>query len=349
MNPIEFDHTENDDDFRRSYSNVLTAALETPWEVLPATLAIVAEVLALRIEGTRLSEQEIQARIGGGKRPTVAYASGGLAVIPLYGVIMPRATLMSQLSGGASLEQFQATLKQAVADPDIGSILLDIDSPGGSTSLVSETAALIRSAREEKPIVAIANTLAASAAYHLASQGTEVIVSPSGLVGSIGVFTIHEDLSRFLEKLGVKPTLISAGRYKTEGHMYEPLTAEAKAATQAIVDDVYSLFVDDVAAGRGVEASAVENGFGEGRLVTAKNAVKEGMADRVATLDETISRMRRNGSSQTTGTRASAQVDDEPPQDEPEVQIEDEPAELVPGAERLLARASFRDTFRPES
>lgn len=216
--------------------------------------------------------------------------AGGVAVISLRGFISPRGSLLAQIlgAGPSGLEGFRKALAEAVGDSDIGSIVLDVDSPGGIVDMVPETAAAIREARDVKPITAVANTTAASAAYWLASQASEVVVTPSGEVGSIGVFATHTDWSKYDEDMGVKTTLVSAGKFKTEGNPYEPLSEEAEAYMQSVVDELYGMFASDVAQGREVAESQVRGGFGEGRMLLAKDAVQEGMADRVATLEEAI-------------------------------------------------------------
>lgn len=154
--------------------------------------------------------------------------------------------------------------------------------------------------------MAIANHLAASAAYWIGSAADELVVTPSGEVGAIGVFAAHEDISKSLEMEGIAISLISAGKYKTEGNPYEPLSDEARAAIQAEVDGYYDMFVKAVARNRGVKPADVRGGFGEGRVVRAQQAVSLGMADRIATLDETIERLQR-GSARKPG--ASADTD----------------------------------------
>ena len=215
---------------------------------------------------------------------------GQVAVIPLYGMITPRASLLSMLfgGGGGSLELLLRNLDAAVNNADVKAIVLDVDSPGGLVDGVPEAATAIREARGSKPIVAVANTIMASAAYWLGSQADEVVVAPSGEAGSIGVYAAHEDVSALMDRLGVKTTLVSAGKYKTEGNPFEPLGAEAREHLQAQVDDLYSMFVADVAKGRDVRPAAVRAGFGEGRLELARRAVESGLADRVATLDQTV-------------------------------------------------------------
>lgn len=273
------------------YPNIVRAVLETPWAILPSTLSALVEVLVMRVSGEQLTPEEIEARIGSGPSRRDASRQGSVAVIPIYGVLVPRADMFTQMSGGTSVERLRATLREAVADPDVSQILLNVDSPGGQTDLIQEFAADIRAARQKKPVTAVANTKAASAAYHLASQADELVVTPSGHVGSIGVFAAHDDVSAMQEKLGVKTTLVSAGKYKTEASPYEPLSDEARAHIQELVDEHYATFTADVAKGRKVSVETVRNGFGEGRMLSAKQALKEGMVDRIDTLEATLRRL----------------------------------------------------------
>jgi signal peptide peptidase SppA len=166
-----------------------------------------------------------------------------------------------------------------------------VDSPGGVTDLVPETAAEIRAARERKPITAVANTMAASAAYWLASQASEVVVTPSGWLGSIGVYMLHVDWSGNNAQIGVKPTYISAGKYKTEGNPEEPLSESAREHMQEDVDRFYSMFLSDVALGRGVDVETVRADFGEGRVLLAEPSLQAGMADRVETFEDAVARL----------------------------------------------------------
>jgi signal peptide peptidase SppA len=273
------------------YQQIVRTISETAWAILPSKLAEIREFVAARADGAEFTEEEIKAAIGGRPASKEATTAGTVAIIPLYGVLTPRADLMSQISGATSLERFAAVFEAAVAHPDIDAIVLDVDSPGGSCDMVTETAAIIREARGAKPIIAVANTAAGSAAYWLASQADEMIVSPSGRVGSVGVLAAHTDISGAQEKAGVKTTLVSAGKYKTELSPFEPLSDEARASLQDTIDKMYALFVADVAAGRGVSEAAVRDGFGQGRMLPATDAVAEGMADSIATLDDTVDRL----------------------------------------------------------
>ncbi len=301
------------DPSRRAYNRVLAAVATTPWAIEPAAFAAICEVLELRLAGVRLSDDQVADRIAAGPGSRDPYeVGGGIAVLPVYGVIVPRANLMTEISGGTSLQKLGGALDAAAADPAVSTILLDINSPGGSVSLVPETAAKIRAARASKPVIAHANTMAASAAYWLASQADEIIVSPSGAVGSIGVLSAHEDESGKWEQQGVHTTLISAGRFKTEGNPFEPLTEEGRASIQALVDDFYGQFVADVAKGRGVDRQAVRGGFGEGRVVFGRHAVTDGMADRTESFEATLARLARSGGPRRRGGGAAADGVDDP-------------------------------------
>lgn len=227
----------------------------------------------------------------GGERPKV------VAVLPLFGIVSKRVATMEGISGpgGTSVERFMAQFRAAVASPDVSAILIQIDSPGGGVYGIEEAAAEIFAAREAKPILAIADALAASAAYWIASAAAELWVTPSGEVGSIGVYLGHIDQSAQDEMVGLRFTYISAGKFKTEANPHEPLDAEAKGALQARVDGYYGDFLKGVAKGRNVKASDVRNGFGQGRVVRAADAVKEGMADKVGAFPDAVIRAAQLG------------------------------------------------------
>ncbi|MDN5849948.1 MAG: S49 family peptidase, partial [Nitrococcus sp.] len=125
----------------------------------------------------------------------------------------------------------------------------------------------------------------------LAAQASEVVVSPSGEVGSIGVFAVHENMARALAQKGVDVSLISAGKYKTEGHPFGALDETARAAIQANVDAHYRAFINAVAAGRGVGAAVVQENFGEGRMLRAEPALGAGMVDRIESMPALLARL----------------------------------------------------------
>lgn len=230
------------------------------------------------------------------RREANAAVSGGYtAIIPVFGTIVQRAGMMTEWCGGTSTQQISGALNDAINDPNVTEVIFDIDSPGGAVYGVQELADEIYAAREKIKITAIANSLAASAAYWIGSQANEFYVTPGGEVGSIGVWMAHEDWSAAMVEAGIVVTTISAGEFKTEGNPYEPLSDEAKAFMQSRVDDYYRAFTDAVARGRGVALSRVSSGMGQGRVLGADAALKENMVDSIMTLPGLISQ--RQGSS----------------------------------------------------
>jgi capsid assembly protease len=215
---------------------------------------------------------------------------GAIVVIPIYGVLLQRP--LADISGGSigtSTTSISAALRQVVEDPGVGSIVLDIDSPGGDVSGIDELATEIYQARKQKRIVAVSNCLCASAAYYLAAQCSEIVVSPSSQTGSIGVYCVHEDDSAALEAAGIKLELIKYGANKAEGNNLGPLTDSAREHMQSMVDGYGIAFERAVARGRGITQSDVHSKFGQGRVFDAKTAVRIGMADRVGTLADVLS------------------------------------------------------------
>jgi signal peptide peptidase SppA len=160
----------------------------------------------------------------------------GIAVLPLFGVLMPNASALGEQLGLLGLKRFTQSFRLAVADDSVSGILLDIDSPGGSVFGVAEFAEEVYRARGRKPVFAIANSLAASAAYWIGSSASEFYASPGSDVGSIGVFAMHQNRAKAFTKAGVNTTLIHAGKYKVEGSPFAPLSDEAKAYMQTRIE-----------------------------------------------------------------------------------------------------------------
>lgn len=272
----------------RSY--VLQAFAEKPWLILPDKLAALEEIVERHVSGEKLSVEEVQARIQGGDRPLDRRVES-VAILPLFGTIFPRSNLMTQMSGATSAEIFGKQFQALINDPEVGAIVLDVNSPGGYSSGIPELSDLVYSARGKKPVVAVANHLMASAAYFVGTSADEVVATPSADVGSVGVYAMHADYSAQLMQAGIKVSFISAGKYKVDGNPYEPLSSTARDTIQASVDNVYADFINAVARNRGVEADAVRSGFGEGRVLNAKAALQAGMVDRIATLDQVVNEL----------------------------------------------------------
>ena len=253
------------------YDRILHTALSSPWSIEEDQLRVMLRLFARRAAGVSASDEEIQAAVDTRRDPMVQVVNR-VAVLPLYGAIFPKSNLMTQASGATAIGSWIETFEALAADPDVAAIVLDVDSPGGSTAGITEAAARMRPAVEGKPVVAVSNFLCASAAYWIAAQADQIVAAPSSMTGSIGVIAIHESIAAALEAEGVDVTIISAGKFKAEGNPYEELDPEATAELQRVVDEFYAQFVKAVAQGRGVSESDVRSGFGQGRALPATRA-----------------------------------------------------------------------------
>ena len=215
--------------------------------------------------------------------------SGKVAVIPIHGTLVRRTSGIEAESGLASYTGIAAQLDAALASPEIAAILLDIDSPGGESGGVFDLADRIRAASEVKPVWAVANDMAFSAAYALASAATRVFVARTGGVGSIGVIAMHVDQSVKDAQDGVRYTAVFAGERKNDLNPHEPISNEAHAVLKAEVVRIYDLFVETVARHRGLDADAVR--ATEAGLFFGPDAVATGLADAVGSLDDALTQL----------------------------------------------------------
>lgn len=214
-------------------------------------------------------------------------APGDVAVVPVRGTIYPRGGANAP-SGATTAEAIGRNLDRAVRDTSVNTVVLDVDSPGGSVGGVPELAAKVRDAARQKNVVAVANHLSASAAYWIASQAREVVATPSSLVGSIGVRYVHTDRSKQLERLGLSVTEFTTSPMKAAGSPFRPLTDEARRSIEDTNRHYHEMFVRAVAAGRDTTPDRVEAQFGRGDVLTAEQALAARMVNRVATLGEVL-------------------------------------------------------------
>ena len=268
--------------------------------------AALAQLFERIMRGERVNEAELADMMGpvaeedgDDRRPELVRIAAGPAVFPggkggkgiallsVRGVAMYDLEFQPYAFSTLLLAQ---TMNALANDPEIGTIVLDIDSPGGMVTGTPEAGDAIFAAREQKRVIALVNPLAASAAYWIASQASEIVAVPTADVGSIGVFWLHVECSGMLANEGIKPTFVFAGEHKVEGNSFEPLSEEARAFQQREVDSIYRDFVKMVARGRGVSVADVEKNFGQGRTFMAPEAKRLGMIDRVATVDAALAR-----------------------------------------------------------
>lgn len=303
--------------------HILSYVGQSVWAITPAKWAEIVPALIRHAKGTEaISAEAISAFMDAraAEPADVRRQGANVAVIPVSGVIAHRMDSLDASSGGTSCEAIAKMFHQAMADESVGTIVMRYSTPGGTAQGVAELAKEIFEGRGRgtKQIISMIDGQASSAGYWLASQADEVVCIPSGFAGSIGVFTVHQDLSAALEKEGIKVTVIKAGKYKFEGNPFEPLSDEARAHRQKLVTDTHEGFMKDVARGRGVSVDDVRNGYGEGRELSAKDALKAGLIDRIATFDQVLSKLVGGGrqvrsSIRAEGDQPSLSAAEEPP------------------------------------
>jgi signal peptide peptidase SppA len=215
----------------------------------------------------------------------------GTAIIPVVGELVHRGSGMDAASGLCSYQALDDMLCDAFADSDVTGILLDIDSPGGEASGVLELSAKIAAmaACKRKPIKAMVNSRACSAAYAIASGCNSISLSSTGIAGSIGVVLYHADVSKALASSGVSVTYIYAGARKIDGVETMPLTDEALARCQTQVNMLYGAFCQQMAINRGLSVEDVRST--EAGTFMGAEAVAAGLADSLSTIEETIMAM----------------------------------------------------------
>lgn len=274
------------------YDHLLAWAIEHPWAITRDWLALIVGILANRAAGDEPDEAGIAAAAQAREGRTLPVASGGqVVVIPIKGVIAPRMNLFSDISGGTTFEALGQAVEDAADDAKVKAIVFDVDSPGGNVAGATIFHQQVLKAKAKKPVIGQVQYLGASAAYWALSACSEIVAAPESLVGSIGVYAVHDDISEALALRGIKRNVLSAGKYKAEGVDGGPLTEDARAHVQTLIDGAYGRFVGDVARGRGVKPADVRAGYGEGRVVGTDQALALGMIDRIATLQETLARV----------------------------------------------------------
>ena len=262
-----------------------------PWAIKEDFLSPISEILERHASGQKLNFDEIftaETRAGKSSKPSYEVI-GGVARIPIYGVIAKRASMVNRISQpeGTSTEEVAKNFKAALKDESVKSIALDIDSPGGSVDGVSELSDLIYNAKRKKEVVAYASGQMCSAAYWIGSAANKIYATKSTEVGSIGVYAVMTDWSVANHNEGVKREVVKAGKYKAAGHPDKPMTQEDRAVVQDGVDQYFKLFTDAVSRNRGMNAQAVEQ-VATGRTFIGSQALDAGLIDGIAEIDSVL-------------------------------------------------------------
>ena len=248
---------------------------------------IVVSVLAERLGVEPMVSQEA---ISTSRRPAfdpIYDRSTGIVQYPIVGSMVHRGGDLEAASGMQSYTQLQNDLDAYSRTMGVKGILLDLDTPGGEAAGIVELAQWVQDTNDRMPIWAVANTRACSGGYWLAAACGRITAAPMASVGSIGVVTMHQDVSAALEKRGVVTTMIYAGEHKVDGNPYGALPLDVKAKIQAEVDDLYRQFVAAVADMRGLDESAVR--ATEAGVFSPEQALDLKLVDAIGTRAEALS------------------------------------------------------------
>ncbi|MCO1333123.1 S49 family peptidase [Microbulbifer sp. OS29] len=210
----------------------------------------------------------------------------GAAVIPVVGPLFRYANIFTAISGASSYEILAKDFTSALENPDVHSIILDIDSPGGEVNGCAEFASMIFEARGKKPIIAYASGDAASGAYWIASACDQIIASETSMLGSIGVVAVY----RGSKDESVLEIVSSQSPYKR----LDPSSKDGKSRLQSRIDDLATVFIESIAKHRGVDPPTVIKDFGGGDVFIGKNAINSGLADDIGSLEQIINEHSNN-------------------------------------------------------
>jgi len=219
-------------------------------------------------------------------RPPEPERRGSTLILPIVGVLAP----LGSYDGGTSYDRIADRVREAAADRSVGTIVLDVRSPGRTVWGCEEAGDAIYAARAVKPVIAVASPYSFSAAYWLSTQASKFFVTASGEVGSVGVRSGHTDRSGFEEKIGIKTTLIASSSDKISAHPHAPLAEEDRAEIQAGVDAANRRFMLAIARGRGMRVADVAGVHGTGKTFSAARAMARGAIDGIATLRDVVGR-----------------------------------------------------------
>jgi signal peptide peptidase SppA len=276
-------------------TTIIDAINGMAWALRPAKLEEIAAFLSARVNGEEIDAALKKVGRQGPKAVDGYETIDGVAVIPIVGTISKRMNMMSEFSGGTSTELVQRDIADALSDPNVSSILLDIESPGGSVDGTAALSDFIYANRGKKPIIAFADGLMASAAYWIGSAADTIVATDTAIVGSIGVAMTHVDRSQQDAKDGVVRTEIYAGKYKRIASGSKPLSEDGAAYLQSMVDTFYEMFVDSVARNRNVSNDQAAS-MADGREFIGKQAASAGLVDFIGAKGFALGKAKERGS-----------------------------------------------------
>lgn len=273
----------------------------TCWALEPQTAARLAQIVqnhytaagrerpdAIDVEIATTRAQRIERAEGLELEPEPTTV-GSARLIPIQGVIAPRASMVNDISQprGTSVEGIREAIHSALEDATVRSIVLAIDSPGGAVDGVSELAETIRAARERKPILAVAHYNVLSAAFWIAAQATKVYATNGSRMGSIGIVQISLDDREAMKSRGVDVQVLTSGEKKGVSPSDKRFSVAQLESLARDLQDYHDLFVRDVAAGRGIDES-VAAAWADGDVLIGAAAVSKGLADGISSLESVL-------------------------------------------------------------
>ena len=267
---------------KKPAARLYRAACSSAWAITEDTLATILDIARRENPDPLAVALELGRPLDGARH---AEARGPVAVLHAQGPIARRATLFSEMSGGASVESLALDLQVAARDPAIKAICLAVDSPGGQVNGVHELARAIRAAAAAKPTVAYVSHLGASAAYWLAAACPEVVCDATAQLGNIGVIGVVHGDAPPKDGEGKRYTFVSS---QSPNKRPDPESDEGRAMMQANIDALATIFLADVADFRGVDAREVADRFGRGAVFVGQEAVDAGLADRLGSFEGVI-------------------------------------------------------------
>ncbi len=285
------------------HQHVMAAIRSQPWAIMPGYLEAIEAIATrafdnpaiLALKGDGHEDRHMTAVAAMGARAPATRTSmlrDGVGILPMLGPVFPRANIMTEYSGAASLDIAAADLRALQASPDVRSILVAMDSPGGAVASVNEFARLV--AASPKPISVHVSGLCCSAAYWIASGASGGIsIDPTGVVGSIGVL-ISTSYQVDPDSAGRRDLDIASSNAPNKRP--DLSTEEGRAQIRQMLDAIETVFIASVARGRGVTEAQVRSEFGAGGTKTGKDAKAAGMVDRVEAdgLDGAIRRLAKS-------------------------------------------------------
>jgi capsid assembly protease len=267
--------------------HVASRVFGTPLMIARAKLEVILGVLGPRLSGGAI--EPIAPRPE--QAPLISMTVERIAVVSVVGTLVSRSGYVDAASGLLSYADVGDTIAATMSDPTVRGVILDIDSPGGEVGGLFDLVERIGAIKADaaKPLRAVANESALSAAYAIASAADRLYVTRTGELGSVGVVAVHVDESGADAKAGLVWNFVFAGDQKVDGNAHEPLSARARTTIQADVDRLYAEFCALVAGNRRLSADTVR--ATDAAIYRGELAVRAGLADRVGTLDAAIADM----------------------------------------------------------